>query len=192
MIKKTMGMIFTSAILAGCVSALPHLRFSDTEIKSNGENMAFAATCAEQGLISGEAVYAYGYAVTEMLSVSVYNKDLYEKSYKNRKDLLTKHSPESYKDECYKFAEFLPTGTRNVINRYSDIVQSRQSSLVGMGQTAASFGNNMPVYNQQNIQIPSGQVNFNSTANLTNHYLVDFGQGQRLCIATSSGYVRCQ
>lgn len=178
--------------LAGCASMFTHISFSDKEIVGQAENMAFGATCVENGFTPGASYHAYGYAVSQLLSVSVYNKNLFEKTYKERKRLLSNYSPKSYKSKCKELTKFLPTGTKNVTNQYVRISRQRQSEISGLSQSASSFSSNMPTYSQQNISSTSNEVNFGSSSNQTNHYLVDFGQGQRMCMSMPSGYVRCQ
>jgi len=190
--KKSVIAIATLGLLTGCVSMLTHTRFSDSEIIGQAENMAFANTCSEKGLAPGAGVSAYGYAVTQLLSVSVYNKNLYEKTYKDRKSLLARYSPESYSEECKELTSILPMATKNVSDQYIDISRARQAEIAGMSQSTAAFGRSMPSYNQQYNQPSHNQANFSPSANQTNHYLVDFGSGQRLCMSTNSGYVRCQ
>lgn len=74
-----------SVIVAGCTSMLTHQRFEDQAVILQAQRMAALTTCVDKGVISGGDVYAYGYAMSQLYSVSVYNEKLYESTYHSAK-----------------------------------------------------------------------------------------------------------
>lgn len=189
--KKWLGVVMLPTMIIGCTSMLPHYRFADHEVTGQAQGMAIAMSCVEKGLAPGAPVYAYGYAVSQLYSVSVYNKRLYEETYQNTKSQLDAYFPDKYLSGCSEISSQFPRMTDNILQQYRSISQDRQAALAGMSQSAASIGNNLPTYSQPSTIMPSGQVTFGLPENQSNHYLVNFGGGQRMCTATSSGYVFC-
>lgn len=189
MLKRT-TIIVISVIITGCTSMLTHQRFNDQEVILHAQRMAALTTCVDKGLASGGEVYAFGYAMSQLFSVSVYNANLYESTYQNTKQQANNAQKSQMEGPCSQIPEKLPPITQSIVQQYTSIMQSRHADLTGLSQSAASFGSNMPTYTQTSISIPTNQFSADSN-NKTNHYLVDFGNGQRLCTATASGYVRC-
>jgi len=191
-IQKT-TIILMSVIVAGCTSMLTHQRFEDQAVILQAQQMAALTTCVDKGVISGGDVYAYGYAMSQLYSVSVYNEKLYESTYQSTKQQVNTEivQKEELEKACNLVTQKLPPITQSITQQYISIMQDRQAELSGMSQSASSLGSNMPAYTQTSISMPANQVGFGSDNNKTKHYLVNFGSGQRLCSATASGYVRC-
>jgi hypothetical protein len=196
MVKRVVGIIMAAGALGGCVSMLTHVRYSDAETTQNATRMALVMACVDRGLLPGEVAYSYGYAFSQLLSVSVYDKDLYEKTFqKVRTDAASDEHSESASRGCRTASEALPQVTANVMQRYNEIRAARGIDLSSMSAQAASIGRPLPSttpnYGPMYGMMPSSQVNFGMPAKQPNHYLVETGQGQRLCTATASGYVYC-
>jgi hypothetical protein len=170
---------------------LTHYKFDNPTVVGQAEGMAYAINCVERGLASGELVYAYGYAVSKLYSVSVYDKELYEFAYEEKKSELSNSLSSGHLRECSRIATDLPEMTENVFRQYASITQSRQEDVANLSQSLGSIKPAMP-YNQQPISVSSPKADFGLKENKTKHYLVNFGSGQRICTATSSGYVFCR
>jgi hypothetical protein len=140
-------------LLTGCTSMLPHYRFDNPTVVGQAEGMAYAITCVERGLAPGELVYGYGFAVSQLLSVSVYDKELYEFAYEEKKAELADHLPPGYADECSEMSADLPRMTENVFSQYATITQSRQNALTDLSQSLGSIKPSVP-YNQQQPSTP--------------------------------------
>ena len=191
MFKKTVLAILVASNITGCVSMLTHKRFSDTEVKGQAEGMAFALKCVENDLAPGNLVYAYGNAMSQLFSVSVYNNNLYEETYRNTSNEISRYPASSYANDCREMSRELPRMTSNVLKQYESIANARKADLLGMSHSLSSSSVSFTNYNYQS-NLPTGNnTNFIPAPNRPNHYLVDFGRGQRICTATSSGYVRC-
>lgn len=178
-------------VMTGCTSMLPHYRFNDAMVVKQAESMAIVMTCVDKDLASPQIVYAYGSAASRLLSVSVYNEKLYAESYQKKKAELDDYFPEQYSSGCSQVPIQFPRMTDNILRQYAEITQEREVALTGISQSAADFRKNLPTYNQKSAPLPSAQVQFGLPQNKTNHYLVNFGSGQRVCSVTSSGYVIC-
>ncbi len=183
--------VLICGIITGCTSMLTHQRFDDQAVISQAQRMAGLTTCVDKGLSPGGEVYAYGYAMSQLLSVSVYNEKLYESTYQSTRQQASNAQKSEMEPICRQIPEKLPPITQSVTQQYISIMQSRQAEMAGISQSAASFGSNMPAYTQTSTLTSTNQANQGTNYNKTNHYLVDFGSGQRLCTATASGYVRC-
>lgn len=193
MLKQCAVAVLAGFWLSGCASMLTHYNFSDDIVKVNAKALAAAMTCVDMGLASGETVYAHGYAVSQLLSVSVYNKALYETSYQENRALAKsdfQNSPSVAATLCSKIQSEFPTMTQNVLRQYNAISQERRQELVGLSRSASSFGSNMASFTPPIAPAPV-TATFGPPVNKPTHYLVDFGKGQRMCTATSSGFVYC-
>ena len=153
--------------------------------------MAIAVGCVEKDLSPGEPVFAYGYAVTQLYSISVYDKELYEATYLRKKRELDNHFPAQYAPGCREMSTAFPVMTDRVLRQYAEIRGERQASLAEMSKSAASFGATPPKYYQSSVPPASSQVNIGLPERKSRHYLVDFGGSQRQCTVSSSGYVFC-
>lgn len=184
-----------SITLSGCVSMLNHFRFSDSDVTSQARNMAFVMTCVENGMTDGALGYSFAHAMTNLHSVAVVDKSLYEKTYRNLREHLASSSSNAYAADCSRINKEVPTMLPIMRARYEETMQRRRMDAVGMSQTLSQTGVNNsfnPVY--MPVSIPSGQVTFGSrqTGPRMHHFLVDIGQGQRQCSVSESGYVLCR
>lgn len=189
--NKKISIVLLPLVLTGCVSMLSHNRYSDDVVDYQARSMAMAVDCVENGLASGSIVYALGNALTNMYSVSVYNKDLYEKKYAEYKNILSNTPTYNYSNACSEISSKAPPLIRELSNNYIRIVQARQRDLMAISQSTSSLSNNVPNYSQSYTPMPEPSVDFALPKEKPSHYLVDFGNGQRRCTATPSGYVFC-
>ncbi len=196
---KRLNIIFLVGLVSGCTSMLTHVRFNDSEVIGQAGAMAKMMHCVETGNLSPDMAYRYGLASTQLLSVSVYDKALYEQTYKSVQNeavqvlssgAVTQQQFEAF---CDELSQELPRLTGNVHRQYLNITQKRQADVTGMTQSLASKQNNSYHYNSPAAPLPSGQINFGQplAGDSTKHYLVNTVDGQRQCFVTQSGYVNC-
>lgn len=147
-----------------------------------------------KGLLSGEVAHSYGYAMSQLFSVEVYDKDSYEKTYQKVRAEAgadADRNAQAAARSCGQAARVLPERTANAVRRYDEISRARGIDVSNMGTQAASIGSTMPSAIPNYGPMPSGKVTFGMPENKTNHYLVQTGRGPRLCSVTASGYVTC-
>lgn len=184
--------IFSPLLLTGCASMFTHNVFSDDAIRGQSQVMALGMKCVESGLAPGEPVYAYGQALSQLFTVSVYNKVLYENSYKAAVSAYSNYFPPSHASECGKVEYRFPQQTAVLRAQYNDIATTRRMEMSGLGQQLsqgiASPAGTIPQYNSAPV---AGSTYSQSKENSPKHYLVNTGSGSRLCTATDSGYVYC-
>lgn len=170
---------------------LPHLVLEDNTTQQAAYMLATSVTCAQHGFSSPDLVGSYASAQTDLLSVTSYNKVLYEDIYVRRIAWLAENKPGGLglSPECSGLNPELPQTVSAFRQRYVELQTSRGNAVADMGYQAGSY---RPQAYDFGVPAPSGQVSFGEVAApSTQHYLVDVGNGQRLCTVSSSGYARC-
>lgn len=173
---------------------LTHFRYSDSDIIGQARSMALVMTCVENGLIDGEVGYSFAHVVSDLHSVAVYNRDLYEKSYRDSRDYFSRYSPKHYSTECYQFSNQAPSMIPMLRQKYEETMHKRQTDLIGMGQSFKSIGMSaVSSTTYTPIPTPSGQATFGQEKSnqSTNHFLINTNKGHRQCSVSESGYVIC-
>jgi hypothetical protein len=170
---------------------LSHYRFSDEQVQSGAVGMALAMSCAENGLVPKELAYSLGNSMTQLYSVSVYNKSLYEATYSEARRELGRAPVNEYQEYCRDVISGAPEIINEANRRYASMTSTRQAELLSMSNSLSSMGGNFSSFGQSQLPISTGVHSFQPAENRPNHYLIDFGRGQRICTATASGYVRC-
>jgi hypothetical protein len=190
MFKKYTAVMVFLGTLVGCNLMLPHYNFSDTQVTGVAKEVALVLVCVEKGLLPATSGYAFGYAVSNLYSVAVYNEDLYKGTYQMEVSKLRDGSYFAYNDRCKDIAPQLIQTTELLTQRYRIMVQERQLAIADMSQQL-NTGVHTPDYSKSLVKLPNNQVSFNNQQPKPNHYLVDFKEGQLLCTATDSGFVTC-
>lgn len=165
---------------------LPHQTLDDRTVEGAATFVAHTLNCAENGHIPSDPVYAYGKAQTDLLSVSSYNKKLYEETFQRVKDEQA-HSPRR-KQDCQAMSAQLPSMIEGTRRRYNELKAARMEALVGMSQPYPSY---QPSAYSYNVPQPSGEVKFGPPTSPNQHYLIQGNGRQSLCTVTPSGYVIC-
>jgi hypothetical protein len=156
--------------------------------------MALAMTCMENGLVDGTLAYSFAHTISNLHSVAVYNRELYETTYRNARTYLAQQPTSLYLADCTRFNKEVPAGLPVLRARYEEIVQDRRRDAIGMSQSLASMGNSsFSNVTYIPVPMPSGQVTFGQSqiGPRINHFLVETGRGQRQCSVSESGYVLC-
>lgn len=180
----------------GCVSMLTHLRYSDSEIQSQADTVALVLTCAEKGVIGSGSAHALAHAITDLHSVSVFNKHLYEATYQAKRAQYRNSIPYPPRQSleasrCAEFEESADAGISLMRRKYAEIAQARQRDLVGMGQSLSAFGSSS-YSSSMYVPMPTNEVTFGQQQSRNvDHFLVNTGSGLRHCSVSSSGYVNC-
>lgn len=187
--------VAATSLLAGCTSMLTHYRYSDPEIIGQARSMALVMTCVENGLVDAAVGYSFAHVVTDMHSIAVYNRDLYEKNYQDSRNYFSKYSSSQYSAECEKFSDQAPSMVPLMRTKYEETMRQRQRDLTGMSQSFNSLGMNAASGTTYTpISMPSGKVTFGQekSKQSTNNFLINTNNGHRQCSVSESGYVICR
>lgn len=177
--------------LVGCASFLPHHSFSDEETRSDASSFAYLVTCANRGLAPKDVVHRFGYAYNQLLSVSVYNKSLYEQTYQEYMSGYAKDFSTQMAAMCAGIPRDLPRITEMTLQKHASIMASRNAAIQSMGASLASYNPGTQTYYQPQMMLNNNQPTFGLPASNSNNYLINSSGGQRLCNVSTSGYVRC-
>lgn len=188
---KALPTTLAIGLLGGCVSMLPHLQLNESTTRQTARGVAEAVTCVSKGMTSASIGYPVAQAVSDLLSVSVYDESLYENTYQQVMAELAQYPQSSLASECAKVTAQGPRAAQVLRERYQGLRASRAQALTGMSQSLANY-NPGGHATYSHIPMPSGQVTFGQqTGPSTQHFLVNTGNGQRQCFVTRSGYVNC-
>ena len=188
---KTVCALLGLGILGGCASFLPHQQFSDDEVKSNAASFAYLVTCADRGLAPKEDVYRFGIAYNQLLSVSAYNKSLYEKTFQEYMEGYTNDFPAQMAAMCVSIPRELPRITELALQKHASIMAARNVAIQGMASSLATYSPGTPSYYQPQLILNNTQPAFGPTTTGSNNYLINSDKGLSLCNVSQSGYVRC-
>lgn len=179
--------------ISGCVSMLSHFKFSDSETKNQARNMAVVMTCIESGLTDRALGYSYAHAVSNIYTIAVYDKEIYEKAYSGFHHYFSNSTARAYEADCNRFNQEGPAVVTTLRTRYNEMLQRRQIDAVGMSASLSATGRaSYSNYNYIPVAMPSNQVTFGQQSGpTTHHFLVDTGSGQRQCSVSNAGYVLC-
>lgn len=192
--KKLYVTVVSAFALSGCVSMLPHYRYSDDFIGKQGRNMSAVVTCGDRGWVDQSLVYEYAHAVSELLSVSVYNEAVYSGAYKQGMAELATSIPDTFKHLCDRFAAEAPEMTATVRRQYAELRRDRQAALIGMTQSLSSIGAGTgQTLRYLPAPAPVAPVTFGVKQVTTgpHHFLVNSGSGMLRCSVSDSGIVIC-
>lgn len=190
MMFKKIALVAGVGLLAGCASFLPHNPMSDEETQSSAAKIAYIVTCAKRGLAPVETVQRFGFAAHQLLSVSAYNEALFDDTFREYMEGYSSDFPKQMEAMCADISRDLPNATASLIQRYNSIMASRNAAIQGMASSMSSY--NPPVqYPAAPIIYNSNQPNFGVPQSGSSNYLINTPNGNHLCNAAASGYVRC-
>lgn len=183
--------ILFSLVLAisGCTTMLTHVVFSDVDIRQRAKQIAILEKCVDQGIVWSRDAEDLKSAFAQLLTVADYNKEAYADSYVTTKKLLITESPETYRMACIQVSESAKQATAGLLSKYAQISNDRRRDLAGIASQASSI--QVPNFGVYNAMPQPVQPNFAPQRSGTSHYLIDAGQGQRLCSVSASGIARC-
>ena len=170
---------------------LPHYRFSDDTMAYNAQTFARLMWCANNGHTPPSLVHAYGSATTQLLSISSYDKELYESEYRRNYEAIHSSTAVPYGDYCDEATEKLPNYINNVNEQYRSMMRERMGTLAQMQQQAGTFATSLPTYDQPMGYVPTQPPELEVDKNTHQYYLVNTSNGQVVCSATDAGYVNC-
>jgi len=176
--------------LSGCVSMLTHVSYSEDDIRRSAETVAMLERCAARGIVEEQDVDAFKSAFAQLLTVSTYNHEVYAQTYESSRQEFLLRPPSNLQARCREFGSIAPQAIQALNAKYDQISRERRRDLVGVAGQASAF--QVPNYGAYAPQQSAVQPNFGYQQPKTSHYLIDAGQGQRLCSISPSGVARCQ
>lgn len=132
---RLMTLLAGGLLASGCSGLAPQLLIEDNEIANEGSRMATLDTCVARGLASAAVVADYRAAQAQLLSVSVHNRDLFERRYVATKVALASRSERSVTKTCRRIDSELPLATRAMAHKFARIGGQPAATLVGLTQT---------------------------------------------------------
>lgn len=176
--------------LSGCVSMLSHISYTDGETREHAQKIAVMDLCAERKLTSTTDVEDFKSAFVQLLTVAVYNKDVFAEGYAKEREWLNAGTAKSFLDNCKKFEAEIKTATTAITQRYVQISSERRRDAVSMFAGLASY--QAPAYGASSYVAPSTNIrpSFGVQQPRTSHYLVNTPGGFKHCSITS-GMVMC-
>lgn len=173
----------------GCTTMLSHVVYSEEDIRRSAKQIALMEKCVDQGIVWSRDAEGLKSAFAQLLTVADYSKQAYADSYATTKQLLVTENSERLRPACIQLSESVKPITQELIGKYAQISGQRQRDLAGMASQASSI--QVPNFGVYNAMPRPVQPNFAPQRSGTSHYLIDAGQGQRLCSVSASGIARC-
>lgn len=170
--------------LGGCVSMLTHLNWPDEFVVKHASANAAVLTCADKNLMPPGNAYAFSHALTDIYSVSVYDKSLYEQTFASVKKEWTATANAANCDYVNtKATELIPA----MRAKYAEISSQRGADLMTMGTTMSQM--RPATYSQVYIPEPA-PVTFSQVSE-TRRFLVHTPSKNFQCLINSSGFAYC-
>jgi hypothetical protein len=177
-------LILVAPYLSGCVSMLTHLNWSDDFVIKHASANAAVLTCADKNLMPLGNAYAFSHALTDIYSVSVYNKALYEQTFARVKS-------ETIANASAANCDFINTKATELIPamraKFAEISSQRGADLLAMGNTLSQM--RPATYSEVYIPAPA-PVTFGQM-NETRRFLVHTPSKNFQCLINSSGFAYC-
>lgn len=178
--------LLVAPYLSGCVSMLTHLNWSDEIVVKHASANAAVLTCADKNLMPPGNAYAFSHALTDLYSVSVYNKNLYEQTFARVKSEATAKANAA---DC----DFINTKATELIPamraRFAEISGQRGADLMAMSNTLGQMRPAM--YSQVYIPAPAPAPVTFGQMNETRRFLVHTPSKNFQCLINASGFAYC-
>ena len=142
--KVQLPVMLAAVVLMSACTGMHQYLVEDAEIAREGSKMAVLDTCVARGLASGERISRYRQAQLQLLSVSVHNRELYERRYAEQRDATAGRPTDALAPLCQRAGAGLADATvamqRQYLEASSNAASGTRAATGTDGATAAAVG----------------------------------------------------
>lgn len=202
---KLSPLLILVTVLTGCATMFAHYRLNDSTTTSIATITPTLNTCVSRGYLPESIASEYLAASTDLLNMSVFDQDLYDRMFSEAANRIHKDSPAEIRTLCQLVTRELPAISadyrRTFARQSHSLAQSRATESATMSQTL-----NQIDYTNNPVTVPptpQTQPDFSAfepiqgtqtQPNDTTHFLINTPDGmyRGSCMNLDSNYHYCQ